>query len=107
MDYVHFSASYATCVFFFFIQQNYFIAYSQNAWTVDSSHSRRKFKCCYRDGLDNMEDVRSFQEFTFYCKMLDLIVLTFDSEEKFNYSLINGTVFHDYIFDADLSSIIF
>ena len=54
-----------------------------------------------------MKDVRNFQEFTFYCKILDLIVLTFDSEEKFNYSLINGTVFHDYIFDADLSSIIF
>ena len=42
-----------------------------------------------------------------YSKILYQIVLTFDSEEITNYSLINGTKFHDYALYADLSVITF
>ena len=42
-----------------------------------------------------------------YSKILYQIVLTFDSAEITNYSLINGTKSHDYVLSADFSVITF
>ena len=65
---------------------------------------------CLRRGWNTKSDlIDVFASFFLlsYSKILYQIVLTFDSEEITNYSLINGSKSHDYALSADLSVVLF
>ena len=65
---------------------------------------------CLRRGWNTKSDlIDVFASFFLlsYSKVLYQIVLTFDSEEITNYSLINGSESHDYALSADLSVVLF